>query len=118
MANPLWPVSLPQEWLLGDSFEKPDNVLRSQTDAGPPQLRPLYTAVVTTRSLAPMILNDAQKATLESFYDDTVVGSLAFDWDAPYPGAGTLTLRFVGRPKYSHVMSDRWSVSITVEELP
>ena len=95
----LWPASLPQRFLQdpGTSENPPDVVVETQMDAGPPKARRRFTAGfrLVGGSLA---LTHAQRATLDTFYMDTLEGgALTFDWIHPITSAPA-TFRFMPQP--------------------
>lgn len=96
-----WPATLPQYPTLdGFSEQAVDITLRSPMDAGPPKVRPLYTAAPVDFSLT-LVITVAQRATLETFYETTVgFGTDTFDWVHPVTLAAA-TMQFISRPGYS-----------------
>lgn len=124
MPNPVWPVTLPQKFPLGTMEENQDGRIRTEMDTGPPKMRRRFTATIKTYTLPPerFLFTEAQKTSLESFYDNTCQGgTLPFDWPEPYSGAGTLTLRFVLPLKWTSILpgeNRRLRLPLTLELLP
>ena len=110
MAGETWPASLPQELLQrGYSQREGDNVLRSQTDVGPPKRRRRFTAAIGKLS-GQLMLNHADLATLLNFYkNDLKDGSLSFLFPDPLrPSSGQrmndmITVSFAGVPSRSSI---------------
>lgn len=113
-----WPASLPPTPLAaGYADTPPDNVLRTQMDAGPAKLRRRTTAAVRPL-VAPLLLTSAQVATLDTFYSSTLEdGALAFDWTHPRTGAA-ISCRFLQPPAYGDPNGDLFFVTCQLEVLP
>ncbi len=96
-----WPATLPQyPTLEGFQEQAMDITLRTPMDAGPPKIRPLYTAAPVDLTMT-MVLTIEQRATLETFYEDTLgFGADAFDWLHPVTGAA-VSMTFSARPGYT-----------------
>jgi len=95
----VWPTSLPQRFLQdpGAIEQPPDVVLETQMDAGPPKARRRYTAGFRLVS-GTIDLTHAQRATLDTFYVDTLQGgALPFDWIHPLTSQPA-TFRFLPQP--------------------
>ena len=101
MANPLWPASLPQTFLLGVQDVRGLATVRFTNDSGPAQVRKLFSAAsraVTRR----IVLTQTQRIALDTFFVDTLEeGSLAFDFVDPVTYL-TATYRFLQPPEYVH----------------
>lgn len=117
MSYATWPEALPRLFMLdGLSFEEPDLVIRSETDAGPAKLRPRYTAG-TEKISGSLTLSTDQIATLRGFFRLTLRrGTLPFVWTDPRDLSASL-FRFVGSFR-GEPMDGWWRVSFTVERMP
>lgn len=109
---PSWPTDLPQIPLRRGFKEKPEDVtLRDKPDFGPPLTRPLATSFGTDFEMQ-MIMTKTQKASLKTFYFDTLAkGSLSFDWihpDEKTPGK----FLFKAVPEWSKLAADVYQVSL------
>ena len=119
MANPTWPVGLPQLIAVdGYGETPPDTTLRTGMDAGPAKVRRRSTAGIRPLSVQ-LDLDAAQVETLDGFYVATLQGgALAFDWVHPRTQA-IATLRFVRPPAYRPQGSDAaWRAVMQLEVLP
>jgi hypothetical protein len=94
-----WPVNLPTAVLEeGYSEARPDNVIRSPMDVGPPKVRRRTTAAVYPLFFSQQ-LTTAQVATLVTFYDSTLAhGSLSFTLEHPRTG-GEVEAMFAAPPR-------------------
>lgn len=113
----IWPVSLPQSFLIrGFSEEIPDTSITTQMQSGVSKKRQLYTGASNPIS-GNLYMTSAQTSTLDTFYNSTLQGgSLKFTWTHPRTGA-TETFRFRGPPAYSPAGVD-WLVAVDLEILP
>ena len=113
-----WPSSLPQSALQQEFTESAEEVtIRSTVDVGPAKLRPRYTAEVALFQLA-LVLTTAQVATLDAFYQATLVfGSEAFDWTHPRTLAA-VSMRFRSRPSYVPLGGGYWRTVLALEVMP
>jgi hypothetical protein len=108
-----WPPTLPQTALQnGYGDTQRDNVLRSPMGYGPAKTRRQVTTVIRDGTRA-FVLTDAQKATLDAFYESD--GALVWTWDE---GAGVQNYRFRAAPRYRPVSCDQWSAAVQVEIVP
>ncbi len=115
---PAWPTSLPAFDAQGFQESAPDNLLRTQMDAGPDKVRRRYTAAA--RGLqGTILLDETQYATFKTFHGtDLADGALPFTMTNPY-GGGTATYRFTGGWSASLVGGGQYvSVSLPLEKLP
>lgn len=95
MPNPVWPADLPQAWPVRVPVEQQEVRESFDTDVGPGQLTRRSTAAARRHQLPPLTVSESQMAVFWTFYDDTLGGGvLQFDWDDPWPNAGTKTFRF------------------------
>ena len=66
-----------------------------------------------------MYLTRAQKDTLITFYDTTLVGgSVSFDTLEDFLLESGATLRFVSPPRFNSLGPNNWIVSMELEVLP
>jgi hypothetical protein len=113
-----YPASLPQSPLL-DGYEEEDQetALRSNMEIGPAKTRSRTTSAVT-KIMWPTLLTNAQKTTLQTFYQTTVArGATSFTITEPET-AVTITVRIIKAPKYKKVSHDKWGVVLELEKLP
>ena len=120
-----WPEDLPQYFEADSySYTPGSGVIRTQMDAGPPEVRRRFTAVYNIHQ-GSMIMSRTQYTTyFQPFVDTTLAGgSLNFDFPNPIDdGATTIDARLVfgeGEPPYSVApfQSADVTVSFTLEEL-
>ena len=118
MAIPAWPGALPQELLVnGYSQSFPDITIKSNVDAGPAKVRRRFTAGVEPVS-GTMIMTTAQLATLDTFFNTTLLGgSLRFSWTKPPAHSVACEMRFTEVPSWTKVEGD-YEVSLSFEVLP
>lgn len=76
-----WPAGLPQEPFAdgAPTYETRDNVLRTESDTGPHQMR-RRTSVVVEDFQFSMVLSPAQMALLKTFYYGTLRQTQLFTW--------------------------------------
>lgn len=113
-----WPTSLPQI-AIGDEFEEsaPSILLRTEMDAGPPKVRPKYTAEIKHFRVS-LILTTAQVATLETFFTSTIAyGADAFDW-IHQRTKSSVSLRLMNRPAFRERGRGLWRTELQLELLP
>jgi hypothetical protein len=85
MANPVWPITLPQ-YVLEQGYQEnmPDNNIESSVDAGLPKARPRFTAPFQKMTFG-VQMDAGQVATFTDFYKNVLAtGSQPFDWVHPY----------------------------------
>ncbi|MCM2506061.1 Ig domain-containing protein [Aureimonas altamirensis] len=121
MAFDVWPISLPQDFLLsGYSYAMGDGRLRSNMDTGPAKLR-LRTANMPSSITGNMILNASQVRTLEQFVNVTTLGgTISFQIRDPqlYQLSGHRALvRFVDLPGWNPITPNLFQVSIKLEKM-
>lgn len=110
-----WPASLPPSPLLSDFAESADvNVLRFETDYGPPKLRRRATRETFAYQIG-LVMTTAQVAIFETFYDDTLGQVDAFDWTHPRTLAAA-SFRFRSRPEKRPLGAGLWRVSFMLED--
>ena len=116
MAAIDWPPTLPVARRAGNSSTLKDSVIRSQMGYGPDKLRRRTTAQISNQPVT-LILDDTEKATLDTFYFTTAQQVARFNYDDPYSGTN-VEARFVTPPAYVEVNCSTWAVSFTLEMLP
>ena len=119
MANPIYPVGLPQFVQL-DGYDEalPWPVKRTKMQSGPAKQRREFTAAETPFSLATDIMTASQAAIFEAWYYETLaMGSLEWDWVHPRTQAVT-TYRFTAGPKPVPVAGGRVYYRLAVEAMP
>jgi hypothetical protein len=116
MANPIWPVELPQIPIATDYGEKPeDQVARTKPDEGPLKKR-RRTTIRIVEIPCSMEITSAQWETLLVFYYDTLGECMPFDW--LHPRTGNLsTFGFKGPPELSVVAADHYKTNFTLEQI-
>ena len=117
MALIVWPVTLPQSFLIDDyQREGHNNVIRSAMETGPPKCRRRYTAAVQQIQTS-MIMTPAQLLIFEDFYENTILdGALEFEIPDDING-GTMDVKF--RDKYTaNFLGTVWRVSMPLAIQP
>jgi len=120
MPNPTWPATLPAP--VADTtaaYGAPGNVLESSMDAGGPKVRRRYTGAEIPFSCT-LKLTQAQYATLEDFYYNTLQQVLPFDWtDFRTGAAGTYRVTKDGYTSaYIQGRIDCWLVTLHLARKP
>lgn len=116
MANPVWPLTLPQAPLAGSYSETGDgNVVRSAPELGPPKVRKRYSRELVTYQIS-LILTDAQRAAFLTFYSGAAQGGAQwFDW-IDFATQALQSYRFVPpRPTFSLVKVGTWRADFQLE---
>lgn len=104
MANPLWPLSLPPDAFIGQTFQRRPAFAQFTVDAGPAKRRRIFGNAVTDVK-SPMIFTADQMVDFMEFYEETLLeGSLDFDWIHPVTGQLS-SFRFSGPPSFSKMES-------------
>ena len=117
MAAIDWPVTLPVAPLrAGNQQVLNDAVIRSEMGYGPAKLRRRTTAQIKQQPIN-LVLDDAERNTLDTFYISTLSQTLPFNYTDPVTGA-TVDARFVSPPVYREVSCTHWSCSMVFEFLP
>ena len=120
MADPVWPVGLPQNpyALDGARYVPMDNQQRSQMDMGPQKVRRRFTAVAATFSFQ-MELTKAELAILTQFQEVTLQDTRRFQWIDFRTGL-PCKYRFARRPGAQYVAGDGelWLCDIELERMP
>ena len=112
-----WPAAFYGYIVKGSYTETPpQNVLRTQMDAGPAKLRRRSTAAVRSISFT-LFLTKASVATFDTFYVTTIQsGSIKFDMYHPRTHVQG-EYRFVNQPMYTP-KDEGYTVQIGLELLP
>lgn len=116
MANPTWPVTLPQYVLEGGYQEQlQDQTIETQMEAGPAKIRRRFTKSLR-RFQINLLMNSTQAAAFETFWQTTCRGgSIPFDWKNPRTQAAA-TMRFRNpAPQFSSVGGVNVMVQFNVE---
>jgi len=120
MANPVWPVGIPQEILQTSYAESPpDNVVKSQMAVGPPKMRRRSTS--GERPFSGVInMTETQLETFDDFFRTTLKdGSLRFDRKHPRDMSGPdVECRFVRPPVYTSAGGSYYNVNVEIEVMP
>lgn len=115
-----WPTTLPAlnfpHAAHNYQREPQDPTLRTPMDAGPAKVRRRYTAVPVTISFT-TLLSDAQYATEQAFYNDTVKATGRFDWTDPATQQ-TATFRYVTPTSAVAAGGGFWRATFNLEILP
>lgn len=119
MANPVWPPTLPQSFPKEHGRQREPRTVADPSDSSIREIREITTASPTTHQIT-LVLTDAQRSTLDTFWDATLRGgSRRFDWTDPWPGAGTLTFRLPTAPREAGFSASRLArVALVLEEVP
>ena len=120
MPNPTWPATLPDPQAdTTAAYGAPNNVLESTNDAGPPKRRRRYTGVEIPFA-ATVRLTQAQYATLEDFYYNTLQQVMPFDWtDFRTGAAATYVFTKDGYSStYIQGSVDCWLVKLSLARQP
>lgn len=119
MANATWPSTLPPPQADNSTaYDGVSNVVRSDTDAGVAKVRRRFTAVAQPFNCT-LKLTQAQWATLQAFYRDTLQDALPFDW-VDWRSGEAATYRFIQRPGAQYIKGSvhRWQVTLQLEVMP
>lgn len=112
-----WPSTLPSPAINTFSEAPPNNIIRSSMDKGYDKVRRRTTASIRPISFT-LKLTDDQVTIIDDFYnDETVGGSLSFDYIHPRTGA-TVEARFAEPPSYQSNENVIYDVSVSLEILP
>lgn len=93
-----------------------DSVIRSDFEGGYEQTRPRFTRQRKTFTVVYKLLPDADKQTLENFYQQLRGGADAFTWTHPVYGT-THTVRFTKPIKFEYVFYNHWNAEIELREV-
>ena len=114
-----WRITLPKRFLASDySDTLPDNVIKTQMDAGPPKRRRKTTANIRVMS-GSMVMTTDQWDDLVDFFQNTVKEAAPFNLPEPGNDAiGTITVVFSAPPSRQYFSPGRWTVSLKFEVQP
>lgn len=110
-----YPAGLPQYPKLGHTEGLPNNVLRTQTDTGPPQTRRLSSSPTHPVQMV-FQMTQAEKVTFFSWYTDTLLdGSQEFEHFMPDAPGTTVVFQFdESPPKMQSLSSNLWKVTMNL----
>lgn len=113
-----WPGTLPDDFLQqGYSETMPNNLIRTQMDAGPAKVRRRSTAAPTLIA-GRQTMTETQTEALDTFFKTTTsYGADAFDWTDPRTG-DSVSMRFINPPKLMPSGGVNWYVDFELEILP
>lgn len=92
------------------------DVLRTSMSAGPQKTRPRTSSTPDQLGLGHNAFTAAQKATMVTFFKETLAGG-ALSFTMADPSGGTSTFRFTAAPKFKPVGDDKYSLSVQLERL-
>jgi hypothetical protein len=94
-VSAVWPVSLPQTFMVEDFKEMPPaDVVVTEMDTGPAKMRPRATAAPAPIDGIVFLDSRAKRATLYDFFVTTLAsGTASFTWKHPVTGTAA-TYRF------------------------
>ena len=116
---PTWPATLPQQLSRqGYSESLPDNVLRSEVEAGPEKTRRRFTAApypIRGR----MMLTFTQAAELKRFFrEDIADGANSFTFPDPLDNTTMLNVRLASPPSWGTPGGDNIDVRLNFTVIP
>jgi hypothetical protein len=114
-----WPAELPQCFIVGYTDGEGDGTIEYAPDAGPAITR-RRTAAVTRTLSGSMRMTRAQLATMNTFFNDTILGgSAAFEFTDPTFG-GTVLVKFPkgAKPSWQQSSPGIYRVNIQLTVLP
>jgi hypothetical protein len=119
MANPVWPVSLPQGAFINSWQEEPaDGKVLFQVEVGPSKTRRRISKPGRLIDHS-IIMTTTQRATLFTFYETTIKGgSLEFDWIHPIDGGAAVTWMFEEAPKFQPLSGKLWQATYKLRLMP
>lgn len=112
-----WPVSLAQSFLYGDFTEMPlDNIIVSDTDAGPPKIRKRFSGKMPTMAGSIQLINSTQYDDLMNFYyGEAEEGANYFTFPDQH---GTNRLWRFAELKITPMGPNGWKAQIKLEAKP
>jgi hypothetical protein len=118
MANPVWPVALPQSAFVGQWSEVPGQAnVEFSVEVGPPKRRRRISSAGRLIDHT-IVLSTTQRAALLTFYEVTTKsGSLSFDWVHPIDG-GTKVWRFEAEPSFNLLSGNKFQASLKLRIMP
>ncbi len=121
MATDTWPTtnSMPQTFMYrGYAQRRQSNIIRSSMGYGPAKVRRRTTAAIEVVN-ASLILTDAQKSDLVTFYETTLTdGSEAFNHPNNPLDDTTVEMRFTAPIQWSKQGPNAWMAVMNLEILP
>lgn len=117
MADAVWPLSLPSNFLVQNFQETPpDNTIRSKTGIGPGKIRKRATSA-SRPIMGSQYMSASEVDTLDTFFTDSLEdGSKRFEWTHPRTGAN-VEMRFKAPPQYTP-RGIGWDVLMQLEIMP
>lgn len=114
-----WPLTLPQRFLASDYNDAlPDNVIKTQMDAGPPKRRRKTTSNIRVVN-GSMLMTTDQWDDLVDFFQNTLKEVSPFNLPEPGNDAlDTLTVVFSSPPSRQYFSPGRWRVVLRFEVQP
>jgi len=111
-----WPTTIPAT---ADSWQEQDvdNILRTQTDAGPGKVRRKYTGVVSNISMNSVLTLEQVIALREFYRIDCQQGALRFSFPDPVTGVTTV-YRWDGPPVFNNVGSLAFQCAMKWKQVP
>lgn len=118
MPNPTWPAALPQ-YFQADGLDesKVDNAITTAMEDGTIKRRRRFTKTAIKVNGA-LMMTDAQKAILDTFFATTCVdGALFFDWVLPSDGSA-VTYIWLKAPKSMSAGALNWRSTLELQTVP
>jgi hypothetical protein len=119
MANPVWPVSLPQSAFV-DNFQESveDAQVEFTVEAGPPKRRRLVSS--PSRMVDHnLVLTTTQRAALLTFYETTCKkGTLIFDMVHPIDGGAAVQWQFREPPTFQLISGTHFTAALRLRKMP
>ena len=114
-----WPSNLPQE-MDQEGFRRggPENVIRSQVDAGPNKTRQRFTAAPYPLR-GSMTVTGAQHDQFWDFFSDQIAdGAISFSFPKPREPATAITVKFNTTPQSAAARGDNFILSLDLLVMP
>jgi len=119
MAAIDFPLTLPQNILVGYNDTQPQNAQASEMDTGPVKLRTRFTGVPRYITNARLVLTKAEKRIFRDFYE--LFSGTEFNWidpdDTP-PSACECRFLMGQPPMFDRIDPDRFIATFAFEILP
>lgn len=115
MSYASWPASLPAGQYQGFAENSQPNWAEDQGEIGTPMRRLLTTKRIRTFSFS-MMLTDAQKTVVDTFFDDTINQIEYFYWTHPVTSEAIL-VRLQTPPIYNALTYSTWMVDVSMVEV-
>ncbi len=120
MANPTWPVSLPQCIAFVDNFsEQPEDAnVEFPVEVGQPKRRRRISS--PTRLVdATIVISSTQRATLFDFYeDDCAKGAIYFDMPHPIDGGDPVAWGWMEPPATQLISGSHFTAQLKLRKIP